>query len=101
VAGRESLLAETEALNDLLVALLRLTLEVVEQLAALRDQLEKTAAGREVLRVGVQVVGEVLNALGQKGGLVAGAAGVLFVNLVFLQIDVAHDLSSRFTEPRT
>lgn len=80
-------MAESEALDDLLVFFLRAVLDEVEQLAAARDHGQKTAAGREVLLVRVEVIGEVMNALGKQCDLIRCAAGVAFVELIILGID--------------
>lgn len=82
------LVAESEALDDLLVFFLRAVLDEVEQLAAARDHRQKAAAGREVLLVRVEVLGEVMNALGEECDLIRCAAGVAFVELIILRIDL-------------
>ena len=81
------LAAEAQALNDLLVAILGLALDVIQVLAAHRDELEETAARREVFAVDIQVIRNVVDPLGEQGHLIGGAAGVSFVELEFFQVD--------------
>ena len=59
--------------------------------AALSDGAEETAAGGEVLLIGGEVGREVQDALGEGGGLVIGASGILVVELVVLEVDVLID----------
>ena len=63
-------------LDQGLVARLVGALEVVEQLAALRHQLEQAAARMVVLHVGLEVLGQVVDALGQDRDLHFGRTGV-------------------------
>lgn len=86
-AVRRVSVAESEALNDLLVFFLGAVLDEIEQLAAARNHGQKAAAGRKVLFVRVEVVGEVMNALGEQCDLIGCAAGVAFVELIILGID--------------
>jgi hypothetical protein len=76
-------------LEELLVALLGVGLHIVEQLAALGDQFQKSAAGRCVLLMNREVARQVDDALGHQGDLVIGAAGVGVVDLVVREIDGA------------
>jgi hypothetical protein len=94
-ALRKVSVAESEALDDLLVFLLGAFLDEVQQLAALGNHGQQSAAGREVLLVDVEVVRQMENPLGEEGHLVWGAAGVSFVELIFFQVDffcIAHGL---------
>ena len=75
-------------MNDLLVFFLGAVFDEIEQLAAARNHRQKAAAGREVLLVRVEVLGEVLNALGEECDLIRCAAGVAFVELIVLGIDL-------------
>ena len=86
------LAAQAQALDDLLVAIFGLALDVIEVLAAQRDQFKQAAARREILAVDVQVIRDVVDPLGEQRDLVGGAAGVSFVELEFFQVDcvVAH-----------
>ena len=84
---RKLLAAEVQALDDLLVFLLGAFLDVIQQLAALGDHFQKSTAGRKVLLVVDQVLGEMRDALGQQGHLVGRAASVAIVQLVVLQVD--------------
>ena len=87
--GGKGLLAEVQSGEELLVALLGIGLHVVEKLAALRDQLQESAAGRGVLLVNREVVRQVHDALGHQGDLVVGAAGVGVVDLVIREVNGA------------
>ena len=71
-----SLAADAEALDERAVAGLVALLEVVEQRAALRHQLQQAAAGMVVLHVGLEVLGEVGDALREDRDLDLGRAGV-------------------------
>ena len=86
-AVRRVLVAKSEALDDLLVFFLGAVSDEVEQLAAARNHGQKTAAGREVLLVRVEVIGEVMNALGEQCDLIRCATGVAFVELIILGVD--------------
>ena len=81
--------------DEVLVLRLVLALEVVEELAAVVDLAEQAVAGRMVLLVGLQVLRERLDLLGEKRDLHFGRARVAvmalelgtdggFVNLHFL-----------------
>ena len=70
-------MADTECLNDLLVPLHVLLEEVVEEAAALVHESDETAAGGEILGVGLEVGGEVEDTLGHTGDLVLGGSGVV------------------------
>lgn len=85
---RPGLAAQAEGLDELLVALFGGVPEVIQMAAALGDGAEQAAAGGEILFIGGQVGREVQDALGEGGDLVIGAAGVLVVELVVLEIDV-------------
>ena len=67
-----ALAADAELLDDRLVAWLVLALHVIEQLAALRDHLEQAAPRMVVLGVGLEVLGEVGDALGEDRDLDLG-----------------------------
>ena len=89
------LAAKAELRDEVLVLRLVLALEVVEELAAVVDLAEQAVAGRMVLLVGLQVLRERLDLLGEKRDLHFGRARVAimalelgtdggFVNLHFL-----------------
>ena len=69
------------------IAIVESILDEIEQLAAARNHGQKAAAGRKVLFVRVEVVGEVMNALSKQCDLIRCAAGVAFVELIILGID--------------
>jgi len=77
--GFGGLLAEMELLEDNLVAFRRGVLEVIKELAALRDHLEEPAPGRMVLDVGFQVFRQLVNALREECDLNVGTSRVFFV----------------------
>ena len=68
--------ADAEALDQRLVARLVDALDIVEQRAALRDHLQQAATGVVVLHVGLEVLGEVRDALGEDRDLDFRRAGV-------------------------
>lgn len=94
-ALRKMLAAESEAFDDLLVFFLGTLLDVIQQLTALGNEGEESAAGREILLVDVEVIREMEDPLGEECHLVRGAAGVSFVELIVFQVDffgIAHGL---------
>lgn len=76
---REGLLAEIEFLDDGAVARGGCALEVIKQTATLGDEFEQTAAGRVVLGVGFEMLGEKRNSLRKERDLNICAAGVFVV----------------------
>ena len=83
-AARKGLAAEAEALDELAVAGDVGAREVIEKAAALGDHDDEAAAGVVVLLVGLQVAGQIADALGKEGDLDFDGAGVGFVALVVL-----------------
>lgn len=79
--GAKTLLAKTELAEELGVFVDVLALHVVEELATAAGHLEEAAAAVEVLAVGAQVLGEVVDAGGEKRDLDLGRTGVFFVML--------------------
>ncbi len=61
--------AEVQAIGNAEVALVVALAQVREQTAALSDQLEKSTAAGLILLVVPQMLGELLNAVGQDGDL--------------------------------
>src|SRR5690606_33203395 len=57
--------ADTEPPDQVAVAFLVTCLDVVEKLAALRDHLEQAAAGMVVLAVGLEMLGQRVDAAGE------------------------------------
>src|SRR4029078_5568084 len=76
------LLPDPELADELWVALRVLLLQVVEQASALPDQLQQAAARVVILRVGLEVLGQVVDALAQDGYLHFRRAGIGLVSAV-------------------
>jgi len=70
------LLPDSEALNQIGVAIGILAFQIVEQAPALSDQLQKAAARVMVFRVGLEMFGEVIDALAQERDLHLWGTGV-------------------------
>ena len=81
-SGITVLLADAQLGDDGSVAVDVLLGQVVEQAAALADHHEKAAAGVIVVLVGAQVLGELLDAVGEDGDLDLGGAGIALVGRV-------------------
>lgn len=77
--GGFALLAQLKFLDYRLVAVGGRPLEVVEKAPPGGDEFEKAAAGRVVLCVGFEMLGELIDALGKKRDLNVGTTGVFFV----------------------
>src|SRR5438046_450964 len=78
------LLTKTQFCDQVGVARLVLLTEIVEERAALVDQHQQAAARVVVLRVGLEVLGEVGDALGEDRDLDLGRTGVAFALGMFL-----------------
>src|SRR5262249_25146805 len=78
------LLADAEGIDEPTIAVDVLRLQVVEEPAPLDDQLEEAAARVMVLRVDLEVLGQVRDALGQQRDLHFRRAGVALVLCEFL-----------------
>ena len=72
------LLAQSQLFDESAVTLNIFALEVVQQVAALADELEQATAGVEVLLVFLEVPGEAFNAGGKQSYLDFRGAGVAF-----------------------
>lgn len=79
--GKFCLAAETEALEELLVALVSGQLEVVKQLATTCDHLEKATTCGMIFLMRSEVLRKSVDSLRQESHLDVGAAGVFFVDL--------------------
>src|SRR5690349_24392394 len=77
-------LANSELFRDGSVAFGVLLAQVLEQTPALADEHQETAAGVVVLLVGLEVVGETVDPLGEERDLHLGRAGVALVHLELL-----------------
>src|SRR5690625_133547 len=75
---------DTEALDQRAVARLVADLHIVQQLAALADHLEQTTARVIVLLVILEVLGQIIDALGQDRNLHFGRAGIALLGRIFL-----------------
>src|SRR5262245_57442049 len=73
------LLTDAQPFDQLLVPADVLALQVVEQAAALADELEQPAARVVVLLVGLEVLGELVDPLREQGHLHLRRPGVLLV----------------------
>ena len=78
-----ALAAQAETLDQLLVAADVLALQVVEQAAALTDHDQETTTAVEVLLVGLEVFGQVADALRQDRDLDFRRTGIALAGLVF------------------
>ena len=78
------LLSQTELFDDSAVTLYIDLLEVPEQVAAVSDHLEKTAAAVVVLLVGLEMLGKSVDAVGEDCDLDLGGSGVALVGFVLL-----------------
>src|SRR6266404_5809763 len=67
--AEEKSAAQTQTLDQVFVARLILGLHVIEQAAALRDHLDQPAPRVIVLRVGLEVLGQIGDALREHGHL--------------------------------
>src|SRR5262249_23722782 len=74
-----ALLADAEGADELPVPIEVAALQVVEQPTALPDELQQTATRVVVLHVGLEVLGEVVDPLGEEGDLHLRRAGVALV----------------------
>jgi hypothetical protein len=73
IAGRRlNSSSQSKPLNELLISLGASPLEVAQKLAAIPDHHQQTSARGEVLAVGLEVLGQVPNVLGQQGNLNLG-----------------------------
>jgi hypothetical protein len=76
------LFTEAELLEELRVFREVVALDVVEQLTTAGGHLEEAAAAVEVLAVGAEMLGQVIDASGQQGDLDLGGTGVFIVGFV-------------------
>ena len=78
--NRMRLLSDVQFRDDGTVALNVDLLQVVEQVSSVTDHLEQTSAAVVVLVVGLQVLGQVVDTVGQKCDLHLRRAGVTLVD---------------------
>jgi hypothetical protein len=79
--GETSSVAELELLGDRLIPSQIGVVEIIQQPTALADHLEQTTAGTVVFDVLLQMLGQVIDTLGQKSDLHVSGPCVLFVQL--------------------
>ena len=77
-----ALLSQAELANDSAVTLDIVLLQVVQQTSSATDHLLQTAAAVEVLLVGLQVLGQVSDAVGQNSNLYFGRTCVALVSSI-------------------
>src|SRR5262249_17223810 len=98
------LLAQAEALDERAVRLDVAALEVVQEAAALADELQQPAARMEILDVRLEMVGEHVDALGEERHLDLGRSGVVLGALVLGNVarrvcgGCAHGKNSPFSD---
>src|SRR5262249_4051378 len=78
------LTAKPKALDELLIAPFILALEIVQQAPPLTHHHQQATAGMEILFVGLKVVGEALDTLGEQCHLDLGRTSVAFSSGKFL-----------------
>ena len=99
------LAAETELLDELLVARFVLALEVVEKVAAVGDLAEEAVTAGVVLLVGLEVFGQRLDLAGENRDLHFAGSGIAVVTLEFIldgglvEFHCFYVLSSLFCKP--
>src|SRR6056297_3135721 len=76
--------ADAETTDQSAIARLVVTLDIVKQRTTLRDELQKTAAGMVVLRMGLEMLGQIGDPLGENGDLDIRGAGITFFRAEFL-----------------
>ena len=74
-------MAELELLGDRLIPCQIGVVEIIQQRPALADHFEQTTAGTVVFDVLLQMLGQVIDSLGQKSDLHVSGPSVLFVQL--------------------
>jgi hypothetical protein len=74
---------QAKRLYDGAVSLDVIFLDVVEQASAPPNQHEQPSAGMVVLFVDLQMLGQILNAMGEQSNLDFGAAGVGIMQFIF------------------
>ena len=73
--------AEIQCVQHLAVASFVMPLEVLQQAASTADHHEEALAGVHIFLVGLEVIGQAVDALGQERNLHLGRPGVLLVLL--------------------
>ena len=83
-AIRGELLSDFRLLDDRAVTLDVVLCQIVQKIAAMTDHLKKTAAAVVVLVVCLQMLVQIVDAVGQNCDLNLGRTGVAFMGLVLL-----------------
>ena len=81
---RASLVSQSKVGDDLSVTIDVGTPEVIKEAAATSDHFEQPATAVMILRVGAEVVGEVVDSCREKGDLNFGRSAVVFMSAVLL-----------------
>ena len=84
------LVAEGKTHQQILVQIRVRALGIIQHLTTASHHHEQTATGSVVVLVGDEVLRKVGNALGKHCNLETGGAGVLFVRLEVVDVDIAH-----------
>ena len=84
LAEKTELLSQAQLLDDRAVTLDVLLGQVVEKVLSVANHLLKTSLGMEILGVLLQMLGEVVDALGEDRDLHLGRAGVALIDLIGL-----------------
>ena len=79
---KTDLLSQTELFNDCTVTVDVLLLKVAEKVSSVTDHLEHAAAAVMILGVRLEVLGEVVDSLGENSDLNLGRTGVALVSCV-------------------
>ena len=96
----KSLLADAESRDDALVTIKVLALEVVQQPAAFADHLDQSEARVIVLRVRPEVIGQLLDALGEDSDLDFRGACVRIVGSVIVdEVRLASEIEGHRQPP--
>ena len=96
-----TLLADAQALDQFGIPVGVLAFQVIEQAPALADELQQAAARMMILGVGLEVFGQVADALAEQGDLNFRGAGVAVVGLVSADDPVFRSFVSATFPPRT
>jgi len=71
--------AQLELLGKLVVTIRVCIVEIIQETTALSDHLEQATTGAVILLVDLQVLGQLVDALGQERNLNVGRTGVFFM----------------------
>jgi hypothetical protein len=77
----DTLAADTELLDQLKISLAVALGDVTQQAAALADHLQQATTGHVIVLIGLEMLGDLLDAFRQNCHLGASATGVVFVYL--------------------